>query len=58
MELTPYAQEAYARSFEIAEDPVEDALRFAVNSMMSYGGYNYPMPSYNRNVFSLSLIHI
>ena len=38
LELTPYAQTAYARSFEIAEDQVEDALRFAINSMMSYGG--------------------
>lgn len=36
LELTPYAQTAYARSFEIAEDPVEDALRFAVLSMGKY----------------------
>lgn len=48
VELTPYAQEAYARSFEIAEDPVEDALRFAVNSMMSYGGGIYK-PGFKRD---------
>ena len=48
LELTPYAQTAYARSFEIAEDPVEDALRFAVNSMMSYGG-GIHKPGFKRN---------
>lgn len=48
LELTPYAQTAYDRSFEIAEDPVEDALRFAVNSMMSYGG-GIHKPGFKRN---------
>ena len=48
LELTPYAQAAYARSFEIAEDPVEDALRFAVNSIMSYGG-GIHKPGFKRN---------
>lgn len=48
LELTPYAQEAYNRSFEISEDPVEDALRFAVNSMMSYGG-GIHKPGFKRN---------
>ncbi|WPX39416.1 DNA adenine methylase [Akkermansia sp. N21116] len=48
IELTPYAQEAYSRSFEIAEDTVEDALRFAVNSMMSYGG-GIHKPGFKRN---------
>lgn len=43
-----FAQTAYARSFEIAEDPVEDALRFAVNSMMSYGG-GIHKPGFKRN---------
>lgn len=48
LELTPYAQTAYARSFEIAEDQVEDALRFAINSMMSYGG-GIHKPGFKRN---------
>lgn len=48
LELMPYAQTAYDRSFEIAEDPVEDALRFAVNSMMSYGG-GIHKPGFKRN---------
>lgn len=38
IELTPYAQDEYAQSFLIADNPIEDARMFAVNSMMSYGG--------------------
>lgn len=48
LELTPYAQEAYKRSFAISEDSVEDACRFAVNSMMSYGG-GIHKPGFKRN---------
>lgn len=48
LELTPYAQEAYKRSFDISEDKVEDACRFAVNSMMSYGG-GIHKPGFKRN---------
>lgn len=43
IELTPYAQDEYRDSFEISEDPIEDARKFAVFSMMSYGmGINKP----------------
>ncbi|OCA02175.1 DNA adenine methylase [Akkermansia glycaniphila] len=48
IELTPYAQEAYSRSFDLTGDPVEDALRFAINSMMSYGGGIYK-PGFKRD---------
>lgn len=48
LELTPYAQGAYEKSFEISEDPVEDACRFAINSMMSYGG-GIHKPGFKRN---------
>ena len=48
LELTPYSQEAYKRSFAVSEDPVENALHFAVNSMMSYGG-GIHKPGFKRN---------
>lgn len=48
LELTPCAQEAYKRSFEVSDDPVEDACRFAINSMMSYGG-GVHKPGFKRN---------
>lgn len=38
LELTPYAQEEYKSSLEISDDPIEDARRFAIISMMGYGG--------------------
>ena len=48
LELTPYAQESYKRSFEVSSDHVEDAARFAINSMMSYGG-GIHKPGFKRN---------
>lgn len=48
LELTPYASESYRISFEVSDDPVEDACRFAVNSMMSYGG-GIHKPGFKRN---------
>lgn len=37
LELTPYAQKEYWDAREVADNPVEDARRFCVHSMMSYG---------------------
>lgn len=48
LEMTPYAQAEYQSSFEISDDPVEDACRFAINSMMSYGG-GIHKPGFKRN---------
>lgn len=41
LELTPYAQETYNRSFATSEDTVEDAYFFVTNCMLSYGGGIY-----------------
>lgn len=36
--LTPYARAEWRQSWEIADDPMEDARRFAVQVWMSFGG--------------------
>ena len=37
LELTPFAREEYARSFELSEDPLEQARRTVVRSFMGFG---------------------
>lgn len=48
LELTPYAQETYNRSFATSEDTVEDAYFFVTNCMLSYGGGIYK-PGFKRD---------
>lgn len=37
LELTPFARNEYARSFELSEDPLEQARRTVVRSFMGFG---------------------